>query len=159
MRARLRREIEVGVPAGALWDLVTDWPRQQEWVPATRVEAVAGPTRAVGERFRAWTGLGPPTRHIGFWDPMTVTGWCPPEGPDQPGWCEVLHTGRLVRGVGQLAVTPCGPGRSRMVWFEGVDLPAGPLGRGAWVLLRPLVARGVDLALRRLRTLAEGERG
>jgi hypothetical protein len=159
VRAELSREVEVGVPVGALWELVTDWPRQREWVPATRVEPVAGPSHAVGERFRAWTGLGPPALHLGFWDAMTVTGWCPPDGVDEPGWCEVLHTGAVVRGVGQIAVRPCGPGRSRMHWFEGVHLPAGPLGRTAWWVLRPLVARGVDVGLRRLRALAEAEHG
>jgi hypothetical protein len=159
MRAELRREIEVGVPAGRLWELVTDWPRQREWVPGTRVESVAGPSRAVGERFRAWTGLGPPALRLGFWDHMTVTGWCPPTTPDRPGWCEVLHTGKVVRGVGQLAVHPVTPGHSRMLWFEGLHLPAGALGRSAWRVLRPLVAAGVDLGLRRLRALAEAEYG
>ncbi len=159
MRAELRRELEVGVPATTLWELVTDWPRQREWVPGTRVEPVAGPTGAVGERLRAWTGVGPPSVRLGFWDPMTVTGWCPPVGPDGDGWCEVLHTGRVVRGVGQVAVQPAGRERSRVVWFEGLDLPAGLLGRVVWWLLRPVVARGVDLGLRRLRVLAEAEHG
>jgi hypothetical protein len=46
-----------------------------------------------------------------------------------------------------------------MLWFERVDLPAGLLGRAAWSVLRPLVARGVALGLRRLRSLAEAEHG
>ena len=42
MRARLQREVDVAAPASVVWDYVTDWPRQQEWVPLTRVEDLDG---------------------------------------------------------------------------------------------------------------------
>ncbi len=73
VRALIRREIVLDVPADTAWDYVTDWPRQGEWVPHTRVEHVdpAHPAVGVGGRLRAWSGLGP----VGFWDTMTITSW------------------------------------------------------------------------------------
>ena len=60
MRALIRREIDVDVPAARLWDYVTDWPRQGEWVPHTRVERVdpGDPARSVGGRIRPGPGSG-----------------------------------------------------------------------------------------------------
>ena len=73
MRALIRREVALDVPADVAWAYVTDWPRQGEWVPHTRVEHVdpAHPAVGVGGRLRAWSGLGP----VGFWDTMTITSW------------------------------------------------------------------------------------
>jgi carbon monoxide dehydrogenase subunit G len=154
-RVRLQREVRVAAPAEVVWDHVTDWPRQGEWVPLTHVERVDG-APGVGERFRAWSGIGRPLRGtgsgavswrgVGFWDPMTVTAW--ERTPDGGGRCEVLHLGPVVRGEGEFAVLAQGPGASRMVWAEVLVLPLGRLGALGWRLLRPLVERVIDRALR-----------
>lgn len=151
MRALIRREIDVGVPAARLWDYVTDWPRQSEWVPHTRVELVdhADPARSVGGRIRAWSGLG----RVGFWDPMTVSSW--EETPDGGGRCEVLHTGRVVRGEGEFSVVPTGPGTSRFLWSEMAVVPFGRLGAFGWRIARPVVERLIDRGLRTMRTRVE----
>jgi carbon monoxide dehydrogenase subunit G len=128
------------VPASAerAWQALTDWERQGEWIPATRVRATDG--SRVGGRIEAWTGLG----RVGFLDTMTITGWDPPRR------CEVLHTGRVVRGPGVFAVEPLGGNRCRVVWEEHMDLPFGALGRLGWPLIRPVVRAGLAFALRRL---------
>jgi hypothetical protein len=148
MRTRLRREVGIGAPAAAVWDYVTDWPAQAEWIPLTRVERVDAADR-VGGRLRAWTGLGP----VGFWDPMTITTW--ERSPDGGGVCEVLHTGRVVRGEGEFRVEADGPGRSRFVWSETLELPAGALGAAGWRVAGPAGTRLVARALERLRTRLE----
>ena len=144
MRVRLERRVDVAVPPAALWDYVTDWPRQGEWVPLTRVERVDAADR-VGGRLRAWTGVGP----VGFWDPMTITRW--QRDADGGGRCEVLHRGRVVRGEGEFAVRPRGPEASTFVWAEVLVLPGGRLGALAFRLVRPAVELVLDAALRRLR--------
>jgi hypothetical protein len=106
VRVRLQREVDVEASARAVWDFVTDWPRQGEWVPLTRVERV-DPAADVGGRFRAWTGLGP----LGFWDPMTITAW--ERSGDGGGRCEVLHRGTVVKGEGEFVVLARGPQASR----------------------------------------------
>ncbi|HZJ05226.1 MAG TPA: SRPBCC family protein [Nocardioidaceae bacterium] len=127
MRAVLRLEVEVAAPAKLVWDYVTDWPRQGEWIPLTRMETV-GPARGTGGRIRGWTGLGP----VGFWDTMTITSWR--ESPDGSARCEVLHTGAVVRGNGQFAVVAHGEHgehgeeRCTFVWGEQLVIPAGPIG-------------------------------
>ncbi|MGA8210779.1 MAG: SRPBCC family protein [Nocardioidaceae bacterium] len=143
MRAKLQRDVEVDVAAATLWDYVTDWPRQAEWVPLTRVERVDA-ADGLGGRFRAWTGLGP----VGFWDPMTITAW--QRDAAGGGRCEVLHRGSVVRGEGEFTVVALGEGRSRFVWAETVVVPGGRVGGLGWRLVRPMVERLIDRGLRRM---------
>lgn len=130
----LRAEVAVAAPADEVWSYLTDWERQGEWVPLTRVER-EGTADHVGGRLRAWTGLGP----VGFWDTMVITAWEPPGAG--AGRCEVLHTGRVVRGDGGFTVTPAGADRCTAVWWERVDLPAGLVGRMLWRLGSPVTRR------------------
>lgn len=150
MRFRLQREIDVAAPAAVLWGYVTDWPRQGEWVPKTRVETVDD-AASLGGRFRAWTCLG----RVGFLDPMTITRW--ERDDDGGGRCEVLHTGRVVRGEGEFAVVSLGSDRSRFVWAEMVVVPGGRVGAVAWRGARPVVARLIDRGLRDMREIVETE--
>ena len=151
MRALVRSEVHVDAPADVVWDYVTDWPRQGEWIPFTRVEVVPTRGRAdrVGDRIRARTGIGP----VGFWDTMTITAW--ERRPDDSARCEVLHTGRLVRGEAELSVTPRDPRSCTFVWWERLEVPTGPVGALLWRLGGWTLRRGVDLALRRLAARAE----
>ena len=150
MRALIRREIDVAVPAAQLWAYVTDWPRQGEWVPHTRVEHVdpadpADPAVGLGGRLRAWTGLG----RVGFWDPMTITSW--ERRPDGGGRCEVLHTGKVVRGEGEFEVVADGADRSRFLWSEQAVVPFGALGGWGFRLLRPGLEHVIDRGLATLK--------
>jgi len=143
--------VRVDAPARVVWDYVTDWPRQGEWIPLTRVEAIppGAPARAVGERIRAWTGVGP----VGFWDTMTITAWQQEE--DGSARCEVLHTGRVVRGEAELAVRAEGPQACTFVWWERIEVPGGRVGALLWRLGGGAFRRGIDSALRKLARRAE----
>ena len=154
MRALVRSEVRVAAPADAVWDYVTDWPRQGEWIPFTRVEVVpagadSSMAHGVGGRIRAWTGLGP----VGFWDTMTITAW--DREADGSARCEVLHTGAVVRGEAEFAVVAQGPDACRFVWWERLEIPGGALGALFWRLGGWTMKRGVDLAVRRLARRAE----
>jgi hypothetical protein len=148
VRVRLQREVDIEAAARAVWDYVTDWPRQGEWVPLTRVERVDS-AADVGGRFRAWTGLGP----VGFWDPMTITAW--DRDGDGGGRCEVLHLGKVVKGEGEFAVVARGPRASRFVWAEVVDVPLGGAGAAGWRVARPVLERVLDRGLDRMRRQVE----
>ena len=137
MTAEVRVARDVAAPAVRAWQVLTDWERQGDWMPATRVRSRDG--QRVGGRIEARTGIGP----VGFLDTMTITAWDPPRR------CEVLHTGRLVRGPGVFAVDPLPEGGCRVVWEEHLDLPFGTLGRLGWPLVRPLARAGLAFALRR----------
>ena len=138
MSADVRVARVVAVPAQRAWQVLTDWERQGEWIPATRVRSSDG--HRVGGRIEAWTGIGP----VGFLDTMTITAWDPPRR------CEVLHTGRLVRGPGAFSVEPVTADHCRVTWEERLDLPWGAVGRLAWPLVYPLARGGLAFALRRL---------
>lgn len=154
MRALVRGEAAVAAPAGVVWDYVTTWARQGEWIPLTRVE-VAGPgaARSVGGRFRAWTGLGP----VGFWDSITVTVW--EEHPDGSARCEILHTGRVVRGDAEFSVVPDGASSCTVRLWEHLDVPGGRLGMLLFRLVGHLLDRGADAVLGRMARRVEAERG
>ncbi len=150
MRTRIERVVDIAAPASAVWDYVTDWPRQEEWIPQTRVENV-DEARGLGGRFRAWTGLG----RLGFWDPMTITSW--ERTADGGGRCEVLHRGAVVKGEGEFVVLARGEQASRFVWAEVVVVPLGAAGAAGWRALRPLVERLIDRGLASMRDLVEAE--
>jgi hypothetical protein len=148
VRTRLQREVDIAAPADVVWGHVTDWPRQGEWIPGTRVENVDA-ADGLGGRFRAWTGLG----RVGFWDPMTITAW--ERTPDGGGRCEVLHLGRVVKGEGEFGVVALDEVRSRFVWAELLVVPAGRVGATGWRAARPVVERLIDRGLRQLRDQVE----
>ncbi|MGZ4479693.1 MAG: SRPBCC family protein [Nocardioidaceae bacterium] len=148
MRPVLRREVDVAAPADVVWRYVTDWPRQGEWIPRTRVERVDAADH-VGGRLRAWSGVG----RVGFWDTMTITSW--EVRPDGGGRCEVLHTGAVVRGEGEFEVRARSADACTFAWTELLVLPLGRLGAFGWRLAGPAMGRLVDGALAELRTRAE----
>ena len=152
MRTRLQREVDVAAPAEAVWDFVTDWPRQGDWIPKTRVERVDA-ADGLGGRFRAWSGLG----RVGFWDPMTITAW--ERTQDGGGRCEVLHLGKVVKGEGEFGVVALDEGHSRFVWAELLVVPGGRVGAAGWRAVRPVVERLIDRGLRQVRDQVEGRAG
>jgi len=145
-RIELVVPVQIAAPADTVWQVVTDWPAQGQWILGTRV-TVRGPGdgRRLGARFDAFTGVGP----VGFSDPMEITEWEPPRR------CVVTHHGRVVRGDGVFEVVPLGPDRAEFVWTERLDLPLGAVGRLGWPLVRPAFRSGVGYSLRRLAQLCE----
>jgi uncharacterized protein YndB with AHSA1/START domain len=141
----------VNAPAAELWAYVTDWTRHAEWIPLTRTETIGGDARAVGGKFRAWSGIGP----LGFWDPMTVTTWR--EGPDGSGFAGIVHTGRIVKGDAEITVEALPDGRSTLRWVEHFHF--GPVGLFAWRLTARLLDSALDRALRRLVAKVEAASG
>lgn len=152
MRSLIRSEVTVAAPAQQVWNYVTDWPRQGEWIPLTRVERLDA-ARSVGGRLRAWTGVGP----AGFWDPMTIIAWEEFQDGANEGRarCEVLHTGNVVRGEAGFSVQAQGPASCRFTWWEHVDVPGGVLGHSLFRLVDPLNTRVLGAVLHKMARLAE----
>jgi len=138
-RVTITSRIVLPVPPEQAWRAVVDWPRQGQWMPATRVRGGHG----AGAQVVARTGIGP----LGFTDTMVITHWEPPRR------CEVAHTGRVIRGAGVFDLVPAGAG-SELRWTERLELPFATAGRWGWPVVRPLVQRGMDRSLRRFARLA-----
>lgn len=173
MAKELSVSVEVAAPQQRVWDVLVDWPRQGEWIPATTVRVVgsgrhgvgghgvaghgvagqgAGGQGAggqgVGGRIEARTGFGP----FRVLDRMIITEWQPPRR------CAVEHTGRVIRGAAWFEVLDGGAGRSRVVWTERLAAPFGLPDAVVGLLLRPATALLFRAALRRLgRKLAVGQ--
>jgi hypothetical protein len=140
-RVELTVPVDVDAPAQAVWDAVTDWAGQGEWMLGTRVAVTGeGDGRRLGARLSAFSGVGP----LGFTDTMEIVEWEPPKR------CVVRHTGNVVRGDGVFEVVELGPQRSRFLWTELLDLPLGALGRLGWPLVRPAFRAGVLRSLHRM---------
>ena len=135
----------IAAPPQVVWDAVTDWGAQSEWVIATTVVVGHGNGHGVGGQLEAFTGFG----RLGVRDPMIVTEWNPP-------WrCVVEHRGDVVRGLGVIEVVALPEGRSRLVWTEDLDLPLGLVGTLGWPVARPLATWGIRRSLRSFARLVE----
>ncbi|MEP6696349.1 MAG: SRPBCC family protein [Pseudonocardiales bacterium] len=135
----IRERVTVYARPDRVWEALTAWERQTEWVLGTRVYATALEGRSVGGGLTAITGIGP----LAFTDTMVITEWSP------PALCRVRHTGHVVRGTAAFEVAADGPSRAIVTWSEHIILPFGRVGEFAWPLARPLVSWALRLSLRR----------
>jgi hypothetical protein len=133
----------IAAPAASVWELLVDWPRQGEWMPATTVRVLPGPDTGIGTRLEARTGIG----RLVVVDPMEVVEWRPPYR------CVTRHDGRVVRGLGVFEIEPLGAEACRFGWREEFDrLPLWL--RVPYATLSPFATPFFALALRRLERLA-----
>ncbi|CAN5900315.1 hypothetical protein BH20ACT6_BH20ACT6_01560 [soil metagenome] len=150
MQAEVRLATDVEASPEAVWRWAVDWTRQRRWMPLTDVRLVGGPELGIGTRVVARTGIGP----VGFHDHMTVTA------VDAPRTYEVLHTGRVVKGVGVFEVQPrrtAAGERARFTWWERVEVPGGPFARVLWLAGAPLTRLAFGWALRRFARAVESD--
>ncbi len=138
MRRRIEERVAVAAPPELVWEAVTDWAGQSEWMLGTTLTVEPGPP-GVGQRFTAVTALGP----VGFADPMEVTAWDPPRRAD------VRHLGDVVRGTGTFTVDPA-PGGAWLTWTEDLEVPFGWAGVAGLKALEPLARGGLRVSLRRM---------
>lgn len=147
----LRASVLVAAPPERVFAALTDWSRQADWMPGTRVRAVKGRGDAVGDEIVARTSVVAGRLNAGFDDPMRITAWEPPER------CEVVHLGRVVRGAGAFVVEPAAEGGSRYTWIEWVDPPLGLLGQAGLRLARRPTEFALRVALGRFAEWVERE--
>lgn len=142
--------VDINASQQAVWNAIVDWENQGKWMLQTDVVVPAGAPRAgVGAQIEAFTGLLPKKRFLGFLDPMTVTSWEPPHV------CDVLHTGKVVRGTGRFELLAMTSSRTTFVWSEELRLPLGILGRIGWLFVAPGMIAGVKFSLRRFARYVE----
>lgn len=146
---RTRFTVAAGVVVNAdpqrVWDVAVDWPRQHEWIWATRVDGGHGP----GAHVTGVTGIGP----VRFTDTMIITEWDPPRR------CVVEHTGRVVRGSGVLEVIPREAGDTEFRWVEHLVIPLSPpTGRLVSAVIGQAARLGLGWSLRKFARLLEADR-
>lgn len=103
--------VDIDAPVERTWAVVTDWPRQGEWMPMTDVRVSADSPMGIGAKISARSGVGVAS----IVDPMVVDVWAPPHR------CEVVHLGRVITGRGVFTVEALPGDRSRFTWQEELD--------------------------------------
>ena len=148
--ARIEVTTHVEASPQRVWDVLTDWERQAEWMADVRHLTVVSEQReGTGVALRANTDI------LGFMvrDELEVTQWEP------PSVLGVRHLGRLIAGVAAFELTPTAAG-TRLVWWEEASVPLGGVGDAvAELVLVPWIRRVFRRSVAHLKRLCEAQAG
>jgi carbon monoxide dehydrogenase subunit G len=147
---RSRRPVVIEVldtmpgPPEVVWELLTDWEHQGDWMlEASRFEVIGEQREGVGVEAKATVRIG----GLRTRDRIRVSMWEPPRilVIDHVGW---------VKGAGEIQLVPIREG-TRMRWRETLFAPRllGPVGRVGLRAFAPMMRRIFQRDLRVLRSL------
>ena len=126
--------LKINAPIQKVWDSLVQWEKQGEWMLQTKVWVTSEITEGVGTSINAFTGIGP----LGVLDSMTVTAWQPPHT------CDVLHTGKIIKGTGRFHLREITSDTTIFDWSEEVIAP-----RVLFLVMLPALYIGVRISLSR----------
>ncbi len=126
--------IIIKAPIQKVWESLADWEKQGDWMLQTKVLVTSQITEGVGTEISAFTGIG----RLGILDTMSVTTWQPPHT------CDVVHTGRIIKGTGRFHLREIDATRTAFDWSEEVIAP-----RAIFFLIWPALFSGVRISLAR----------
>ncbi len=118
-------------PPEVLWDLLTDWEHQDDWMlEASDFVVVSERREGVGVEAEATIRIG----GIKTRDRVRIAEWDPPRrlGIEHLGW---------VKGRGVIELTPLAGNRTHVFWREELLPPLGVLGAVGMTAFKPLMAR------------------
>jgi uncharacterized protein YndB with AHSA1/START domain len=121
--------VQCDAPIEKVWARIADWESQGEWMVATRVWVTSEISEGVGTSIAAFLGL---------LDTMTVTAWEPPHR------CDVIHTGKVLKGTGTFQLESTGPNSTTFYWSETIDIH-----RALFIMGAPFIWLGVRISLAR----------
>ena len=126
--------LTIKAPIQTVWDSLAQWEKQGDWMLQTKVWVTSQITQGVGTSISAFTGIGP----LGILDTMSVTSWQPPHT------CDVVHTGRIIKGTGRFHLREINPQTTIFDWSEEVLAP-----RVVFFAIWPALFTGVRISLAR----------
>ena len=130
--------VKLPVSIDKAWDSIQDWESQSNWMLLTRVWVTSEIRKGIGTEIEAFTGLVPSKKFFGILDSMRVTQWNPPYS------CEVLHTGKIIKGTGLFQLEKINEEETLFHWSEIVIAP-----RALFFLIFPGLYLGVRISLSR----------
>lgn len=125
----------IQAPVEKVWAALADWESQGEWMLQTTVEVTSEIREGVGTTIAAFTGIG----KFGVMDHMVVTSWQP------PFICDVVHTGKIIKGTGRFQLSAIDEKTTRFDWSEEILTP-----RVIFLLIAPGLYAGVRISLTKL---------
>ena len=135
MSNTLRITINLPCSQERAWAAIADWESQGEWMLQTTVEVTSEIREGVGTTIAAFTGIG----KFGVMDHMVVTSWQPPY------ICDVVHTGKIIKGTGRFQLSAIDENTTRFDWSEEILTP-----RVIFLLIAPGLYAGVRISLAKL---------
>ena len=127
------------------WNAIADWESQGNWMLQTKVWVTSQIREGVGTSISAFTGplykFYPKFSSLGLLDTMVVTKWQPPK------ICDVVHTGKILKGTGSFALSPITSKETRFDWSETIECS-----RLQFFAIAPFLWVGVRISLARLST-------
>ena len=127
-------------PPEVVWELITDWEHQDDWMlEATDFEVVSAQREGVGVEAEATVSIG----GIKTRDRVRITRWEPGRalGIEHMGW---------VSGHADMTLVPSN-GSTRLIWREHFRPPLGVAGALGMAVFKPIMYR---IFMRDLRILA-----
>ena len=125
----------IKAPIEKVWAALADWESQGDWMLQTKVEVTSEIREGVGTTIAAFTGIG----KLGVMDHMVVTSWQPPH------ICDVLHTGKIIKGTGRFELVVIDAETTRFDWSEEILAS-----RAIFLLIAPGLYAGVRISLTKL---------
>ena len=140
-------------PPEAIWELITDWEHQDDWMlEASDFVVISDHREGVGVEAEATIRIGGMKTR----DRVRVAEWDPPRR------LVIEHLG-WVTGRGAIDLTPLAGDRTHIAWREELHPPLGLLGAAGMRGFKPLMGRIFRRDLRILvglaRARARGARG
>ncbi|CAN5574316.1 hypothetical protein BH24ACT26_BH24ACT26_19000 [soil metagenome] len=134
----------VPAPPEILWELITDWEHQGDWMlEASDFEVVSREREGIGVEAEATVRIGGITTR----DVVRVVAW-------EPDRHLAIAHGGWVSGRGDIHLTRLGADLTHVFWREELHPPLGALGAIGLTALRPVMAHVFRRDLRVLRGLA-----
>jgi hypothetical protein len=145
MSNTLRITINLPCSQERAWAAIADWESQGNWMLQTKVWVTSHIREGVGTSISAFTGplykFYPKFSSLGLFDTMVVTKWQPPE------ICDVVHTGKILKGTGSFALSPINSTSTKFNWSETIECS-----RLKFLAIAPFLWVGVRISLARLST-------
>lgn len=145
MSNTLRIKISLPCSQDRAWRAIADWEAQGDWMLQTKVWVTSDIREGVGTSISAFTGpfykSYPKYSVLGLLDTMVVTKWQP------PAICDVVHTGKILKGSGSFLLTAISDSKTSFDWSETIECS-----RIKFLLIAPFLWIGVRLSLARLST-------
>lgn len=145
MANTLRIKISLPCSQERAWQAIANWESQGDWMLQTKVWVTSDIREGVGTSISAFTGplykFYPNFSQLGLLDTMVVTKWQP------PAICDVVHTGKILKGSGSFLLTPISDSKTSFDWSETIECS-----RIKFLLVGPFLWIGVRISLARLST-------
>jgi len=144
MAHTIRLSVKLPCSRSRAWKAIADWESQGDWMLQTKVWVTSQIHEGVGTSISAFTGpfykSFPKFSKLGLLDTMVVTSWQPPMR------CDVLHTGKIFKGVGAFELIEISQNLTRFNWSEGIECS-----RAKFFAIYPFMWLGVRISLARLK--------